>query len=123
MMHSRAITLTVVLVVAVMLLGCPYFQKQATTFQQLNTKQKLTWAMGVYNAEFADYQFKSSLADLTDSERKVLQKKRDVLVQLHASIETLDKLYTATQMSDATQEQAILALITELERLVIRRIE
>jgi len=112
-----------VLLVVVMLLGCAYFQQQATTFQQLNTKQKLTWAMGVYNAEFADYQFKSSLTDLTESERKVLQKKREVLTQLHEAIGTLDKLYTATQMSDATQEQAILALITELERLVIRRIE
>lgn len=120
-MNKQPRTFTIITFIT-LLSACAFLQQGAVSFNSLTPKQKATWAMNVYNAEFADHQLKSSFPDLTESEKTVLREKKKILTELYSII----KLYDAVAgqgVGDKDLEQAMLTYITQIERLIVRRIE
>lgn len=78
--------------------------------------------MGIYNAQYADYQIKAAFTDLTEEERIVLREKKKLLADLYPAIRIYDTFVAAPGGPAPADEQAIIALINQIERLVVRRI-
>jgi hypothetical protein len=80
----------------------------------MTPKQKATYFMDFYNGQYADYKYVSSKEGLTEDEKIVLRKKKQVLIQLYASIKSYDAIVVQGKIPSQLDEEVVLKFINEL---------
>jgi hypothetical protein len=70
--------------------------------------------LGIYNAQDRDYRSMSAMTNLTDAQKKVLQTKKAVMVQVYPMINAYRITVEAGGIPDAKTEQTILDLLNRL---------
>ena len=121
-MQKRVKTLTALVVVMLLMIGCAGPQQPTQSFSDMTPKQKATWMMGVYNAQYDDYKLKVSLPNLTNEEKSILRTKKDVLTQVYPLIQAYDMAQAGGGVPSATTERQITGMLTMLEQLAIRKL-
>lgn len=117
--------ISIIGIMILFLFACAPFTSGTKTisFSDMSPQQKVTWAMGVYNAAYADYQVQSEWPDLTEVEKQTLREKKKMLIDLHSAIELYDAVAARNDVSDSELESGIMSIISQLERKVVRNIE
>ena len=77
-------------------------------------KDRLVWMLGIYNAQDRDYRSMSAMPNLTPAQVKVLQTKKQIMVQVYPLIDTYRITVEAGGTPSAQTEQAILDLLNRL---------
>jgi len=119
----RGFSLIFILVLMVGLSACSMTNIKPVPFSDLTAKQKALWMMAVYNREAQDYKLKATFEDLTEPEKEIMREKKKILEKAWPLIDAYDKLVVGVGVSDKEKEDEILKLLTQLERLLIRKID
>lgn len=88
---------------------------------KLTPKQFATFAMGLYNRQYADYKAQVASPGLTDAQKQILVKKKAILAQAYPLISTFDLSVAAGQATTKDQETAIMGLLNQIQTLVITK--
>jgi hypothetical protein len=110
------------LVVFLGVMGCAGMQAPQQSFEDMTPKQKATWMMGVYNAQFDDYKLKVALPNLTNDEKAVLRAKREILTQVYPLIQAYDMTQASGGTPTVTAERQVTSMLNQLEQLIIREV-
>jgi hypothetical protein len=110
---ALATALVVLLVIPAVFIGCP--GAGGRSFAEQSPKERATWMLGVYNAEYRDYMNVVARPDLSEEQKDLLKQKKQILTDLYPLI----GLYSETVMTGAVVpdrglEDQILALINQL---------
>ena len=105
--------LCIFLFVVVFLAGCQFTQNLKSP-ADMSAKELGTWALGIYNAQYDNYEVLAARTDLTEDYKVMLRKKKAILVEIWPLL----KLYAGYVDSGAipTQELEvkIIGLIDDL---------
>ena len=104
-----------ILLAVVFLVGCPgLIPGDLKSPAEMTPKELATWALGVYNAQYDNYEVLAARTDLTEDYKVMLRKKKAILTELWPYL----KLYTGYVDSGAvpTQEleNKIIGLVDQL---------
>lgn len=94
-------------IVYLLLSGC------ATTNVELTAKDKATWAMALYNAQYDDYLRMTGMGNLTEEQKVVLRKKKSIMNELWPLLKLYAK-YAETGTIPSDLEQQVTDLINQL---------
>ena len=78
-------------------------------------KDRLTWMMGIYNAQDRDYRSMAEMPNLTAAQKSVLQNKKAVMLKVYPLIDAYRITVNAGGTPDQATEQAILNLLNQLQ--------
>jgi len=106
----RKIALATMVLMVALCVAC------ATTkpFNQWSPKEKATWFLGLYNAEFDDYQLQASSPNLTDAQKNILRTKKQILTQVYPMIGTYASLTNSGGVPSPELELQIMQLLNQL---------
>lgn len=129
MFQRKQITILLVMILAaVFFFGCPMVPKGAKPFTEMSPKEKVTWMYGVYNSQYADYQTmtghtwddttkewkKTSSPTLSEDQKEILRKRKDILTKVHPLIKLYDSTLTSGAVPGRETEQKIVNLLNGL---------
>lgn len=77
----------------------------------MTPKEKATWMLSIYNAQYDDYLVQAARTDLTEEEKKILRSKKEIMTEVYPAIE----LYAGYANSGVLPGD-------ELETLIISRL-
>jgi hypothetical protein len=77
-------------------------------------QDRLTWMLGIYNAQDRDYRAMAAMPNLTQAQKSVLQKKKAIMVQVYPLIDAYRLTVSQGGTPSQTTEQAILNLLNQL---------
>lgn len=102
--------------VAIMILLCFACTANMTMkpWSEQTPKDRLTWMLGIYNAQDRDYRAMSAMSNLTDAQKKVLQSKKKIMVQVYPLIDVYRVTVEAGGTPSHDTEQTILNLLNQL---------
>jgi hypothetical protein len=103
--------------------GCAQFGKPATSFVDWSPKQRAAYFMAIYSEQYDLYKIQAAYPDLTPAERETLRVKRQVLTEASPLISGYDFVVAAGGIPTAKQEAEILAMLDQIQRAAIRRVE
>lgn len=120
-----------VLFLCLLVAGCAMGQPQAKSFDQMSPMERLTWAQGVYNSQFAEYQrmagmemvetdtgpkwVKSQAAvELTEAQKKGMRSKKKQLQEVYPLIESYKVYVDSGSMPPAEKEKILFEMIDKL---------
>lgn len=107
--------LVVVMMVLLLFLVLPSCTKHSKAFQDMTSKEKATWMLSVYNAQYDDYKFQAARLDLDEVQKKLLRSKKEVFTEVYPLIMT----YTGYVDSGVIPVPELETMIvTNLERLL-----
>ena len=125
-MFAKKIVLVIVLVIV--LASCAVVPPGVKTVDQMNPQEKAVWMMGVYNSQYADYMSVNGFAlnaegsweevrevNLTDEQKEVLRKKRQMLTDAYPLITTYEALVASGKVPDREAEQQIVDLLNQMQ--------
>jgi hypothetical protein len=121
-LRNRRAALVVLLLVAVALSGCAWIKDTTKDIQEMTPKEKATWMFGVYNAQYADYIQASLLPGLTEAEKEIMRRKKDLLIMVYPLIGAYDQLQVQGKPSAPDAEAKIFGLLAQLEHLIVRKV-
>lgn len=78
-------------------------------------KDRLTWMMGVYNAQDRDYRAMAAMPNLTQAQKTVLQNKKKIMTQAYPLIDAYRLTVEGGGTPDQNTEQMILNLLNQLQ--------
>lgn len=94
------------------LTACPPNQK---TLSEMSGKEKATWMLSVYNAQYADYKVQAARTDLDEAKKEILREKKKILTEVYPLIKIYVGLVDTGVLPDVDLETTI---IQNLERLL-----
>lgn len=97
------------------MIGCSQLGIGTPDWTQLTPKQKATFFMGIYNRQYDDYKMQAANPSLDDAQKKVLQQKKKVLIQIYPLIQTYDMAVAGGQPAGRELENAIMALLDQIQ--------
>lgn len=103
----RKVRTVVVLMVLVVLCACAYTVK-------LTTKDKATWAMEIYDAQYDDYVDMVKRPGLTVEQKQALKYKKEVLTKAELVIKTYVSIVDAGGKPPAELDKQLTSLINDL---------
>lgn len=113
MIAALVVTWLTIAFICVMVPGCTANMAMKPWSEQ-SPKDRLVWMLGIYNAQDRDYRSMSAMTNLTDAQKKVLQTKKAVMVQVYPMINAYRITVEAGGIPDAKTEQTILDLLNRL---------
>lgn len=116
----KARIISVWLALLIMLGGCALLQQPGwKPFQDMTPKEKSVFFIKAYNTQFDDYQYQSSLPDLSEDQIKVLRVKRDLLTKAYGLISVYNTIVTSNGLPTPEQEANLYKMINDLALMVI----
>lgn len=106
-MYKTGLRIICALVVAVFLVAC------AQTVQ-LTTKDKATWVMAIYTAQYDDYKDMVKRPGLTTEQKQALKYKKEALTKLEPLIKTYITIVDANGKPPADLDKQLTTLINDL---------
>ena len=106
--------------VCVLMAGCALFGSNSKSFVDMTPKEKSTYFMSWYNAQYDDAKQMGALAQqgrLTDAQLMVYRAKKDLLTEARPLIGAYDMIVAAGEAPSPEQEQAIMALMNKMVAL------
>lgn len=104
-------------VVVFLLSGCTLQNLKSPT--DMSAKELSTWAMGIYNAQYDNYEMLAGQITLTEEHKVILRKKKTIMVELWPYL----KLYTTYVDSGAIPTAEIESkVISLIDRLIMETI-
>ena len=118
------ITLVAVVILVLFLAfiyGCPgLIPGDLKSPAEMTPKELSTWANGIYNAQYDNYEILAARTDLTEDYKVMLRKKKEILTELWPYL----KLYTGYVDSGAVPTAELEAKIIGLvDRLILSALE
>lgn len=114
---KRKISLLVVLVTVIaMCLACTANLTMKPWSEQTN-KERLAWIVGIYNAQDRDYRAMAEMAILTQNQKDVLKKKKEIMLKVYPLIDAYRVTVESGGSPDVSTEQAILNLLNQLQSI------
>ena len=102
------------LLLIVFVAGCATFNLGLKPWSERSPKEKASYFMSIYNAQYNDTLSMASSATLTDAQRKVVRAKKDVLMKLWPAIQAYDTIAVHGGIPTQLDEQVILDYINRL---------
>lgn len=119
-MMQRRIRLSFVVVCLFFLMGCVTPGGEGPKpLSEMTPKEKATWMMGIYNAQARDYKAMVARPDLTNEQKEVLRKKKDVMTQVWPMINTYNAYVDSGAVVNKSTEDQIIKLINDLTAMVM----
>jgi len=98
----------------IFILGSCAHQQRSSVFE------KSIWMMHVYNSQYMDYKSMTQMPNLTEAQKEILRKKKEILMKLWPLINTYNQIVDKGGVPSATQEQMITNLLNQLSTLVTK---
>lgn len=112
-MYKR-INVVVLIAFLLAVLGCGG-QSQIKPITEMAPKEKATWMLGVYNAQYKDYQQQAAMADsLTEEAREVMRAKKEILTKVYPLIKMYNGYVDTGVLPDKEVEEQIITLLNSL---------
>jgi hypothetical protein len=86
---------------------------------EMTSKEKATWFMGVYNAQDKDYRNVVARPNLTNDQKEILRKKKEIMIQVYPMIKAYGIYVDSGAIPTKATEDQIIYLINDLTMLVI----
>lgn len=77
-------------------------------------QDRLTWMLGIYNAQDRDYRAMAAMSNLTPAQVSVLQNKKKIMTQVYPLIDAYRITVNQGGTPDKNTEQMILNLLNQL---------
>jgi hypothetical protein len=85
---------------------------------EMPPEQKAGFFMSLYNREYNDYLSVATMPNLTEDQKVILRKKKNVLTRVYPMIESYSDYVAAGAMPSQASEKAIMDLLNEAGKLV-----
>lgn len=108
------------------------FGLQGCSQKQVTSAQQVTSMMDIYNAQFTDYMYMTGYAKnsegkwekitevyLTDDQKKLLKRKKEILTEVYPLISTYDKVVKSGGVTDPAAEAEIMRLLNKLTTVAL----
>lgn len=106
--------ISIVFLCLISFVGCSIISQNVSS---MKPKDKLSWMMGVYNAQYNDYQFVSSKPDLTEDNKKILKAKKEIMIEVYPLIKLYESYIITGSIINMDIENQILSLLNRLQGL------
>lgn len=83
-------------------------------WSEQTTQDRLTWMLGIYNAQDRDYRAMAAMPNLTPAQKTVLQNKKKIMVQVYPLIDAYRITVNQGGTPDKNTEQTILNMLNQL---------
>ena len=110
---KRNLSIVAALVLLLALLACTANMTMKPWSEQ-TPKDRLTWMLGIYNAQDRDYRAMTAMPNLTPAQKQVLQNKKAIMVKVYPLIDTYRTVVNQGGIPDQATEQSILNLLNQL---------
>lgn len=111
----------VVIIMLVFLSGCIFSLKGESPkrIDEMTPKEKATWFMGIYDAQDKDYRNMVVRSDLTNDQKEILRKKKEVMIQIYPMIKAYNVYVDSGAIPTKIVEDQIIQLVNDLVALMI----
>jgi hypothetical protein len=117
---------SIYLIVVVFLLvsfGCIHKEGSLKPVSEMTPKEKATFFMSVYNSQAEDYKAMIAKPNLTNEQKQVLRKKKEVLTQVYPLIQSYTTYVDAGAVPSPEVEASITDLINELTSTALMQLQ
>jgi len=83
----------------------------------MNPKEKATWGMSIYNAQYDDYKFQVARLDLDEAQKDVLREKKKVLTEVYPVLMLYNGYAESGVLPPMETEVLMINLLTRLLEL------
>ena len=124
--NRRSLIILIIIMLALpIVMGCPVNigGKQSKSFFEMSPKEKITFARNFYISQWDDYQkMTSNKENLSESLRKVLRARRQMIVNLETAINTYDEFFVENPglPPPYEKEQAIYSLMNMIANQAVK---
>ena len=80
----------------------------------MTPKEKAVWMMDLYNGQFNDYKIQAAKPDLTEEQKVILRKKKEILTEVYPLIKLYVGYADSGVLPPADTEAVIMRLTNEL---------
>lgn len=102
------------LLVVVFMVGCTA-NLALKPWSEQTPKERLTWMLGIYNAQDRDYRAMAALPSLTEGQKKMMATKKAIMTQVYPLISLYGSVVEAGGIPSHETEQQILNMLNQLQ--------
>jgi hypothetical protein len=117
-MKRKAVLIAALLIVAVFAIGCGPRTTTPLTPQHQAEKNAATW-LHIWNSQFDDHVAMSKMPNLTDAQKKILNRKADLLSQSKPLLDTYVAAVKGGITPASSTEQQLMLLMNQLSQMAL----
>lgn len=84
----------------------------------MEPKERVTWMLSIYNAQYEDYKTQAARTDLTEAQKEILREKKKVLTKVYPLIETYAEYVNVGTVPSQELETLIVSNLETLLKLL-----
>lgn len=118
MKRFNCFTVFLVILALVSISACATVSIQPKPWDQMSAKEKSLFFIQTYNQQYKDTMAMAQRTDLTDAQKQIVAKKKEILTKAWPLIKLYDSTVTSGGVPSPRDEQQIYNLITDLSKLL-----
>jgi len=101
----------------------PQQGKGLKTIAEMSAQERASWFLGIYNSQDRDFRNMVARPDLTNEQKDILRKKKEIMTRVYPMIKTYNTYVDSGAVPTKAVEDQIVQLINDLTALVVPKLE